>query len=268
MEEFRKYLELRNYQKKNIRNMLSMVNEYLHYIEKGNPSLEYISYLKQRKHKNNPEKTISISTINNHLYALKLYKNYQKEIKQKEETYLIICKLLKRNHLPIEILSPEEVQSLIESAVHIRDKAVICCLYYLGLRAGESAELLLEDVDLENAKVLIRKTKTGYQREVPIHSKALEIFTEYLQIREEKGECFLQGLQGNLTPSGIEFIIKKISSNNQKLTTGNQQPKRIYPHLLRHSIATHLLKNGMELKKVSRFLGHRSLESTQRYTHI
>ncbi|MFY1044981.1 tyrosine-type recombinase/integrase [Chryseobacterium sp. GP-SGM7] len=260
MEEFRRYLELRNYQKKNVYGILSMVKEHLRYIEKGNLPSEYIGYLKQRKHKTYTGKNLSINTINNHLFALKIYKDYLKNIEQKE-TDLIICKTFQKEIKPIEILSPEEIQILLESTTNTRDKAALCCLYYLGLRAGEAAELLLADVDLENAKVLIRKSKTGYQREVPIYHKALEIFTDYVQIREGKGECFLQGLKGNLTTSGIEFIVEKI-------TEKSSITKKIYPHLLRHSIATHLLKNGMELEKVSRFLGHRSLESTQRYTHL
>ncbi len=260
MEEFRRYLELRNYQKKNIQRVLSCVKEYEQYRAKGNPPSEYITYLKQRKNINNLKKLISKSTINNHLYALKVYKKYQKDILHKE-TNLVICRLLKRTFPPIETLSPQEIQTLIENTESKRDKAVLASLYYLGLRAGESAELLLEDVDVENAKVLIRKSKTGYQREVPIHSKALEIFEDYLQERIHKGECFLQGLKGNLTSAGILFIVEKIAERSG-------MKKRIYPHLLRHSIATHLLKNGMELEKVSRFLGHRSLESTQRYTHL
>ncbi len=260
MEEFRRYLELRNYQKKNIKRILSIVKEYEEYREKGNLPSEYIIYLKQRKNKNNPEKLLSNSTVNNHLTGLKLYRNYRKEIEQKE-TNLVICRSLKTYIPEIEIVSPEEIQNLFESAINIRDKAVLASLYYLGLRAGESAELLLEDVDLENAKVLVRKSKTGYQREVPIHSKARDIFEEYVKERIHKGECFLQGLKGNLTPSGIEFIIEKIAEKSSI-------KKKIYPHLLRHSIATHLLKNGMELEKVSRFLGHRSLESTRRYTHL
>ncbi|MCW3162867.1 tyrosine-type recombinase/integrase [Chryseobacterium oryctis] len=260
MENFRRYLELRNYQKKNVKRIVAIAKEYEEYREKGNLPKEYIGYLKLRKNKNNPEKLLSNGTVNNYLTALKLYKNYRKNIERKE-TNLVICRSLKTYTPKIEIVSPEEIQSLFEATVNTRDKAVLCCLYYLGLRAGEAAELLLEDVDLENAKALVRKSKTGYQREVPIHSKARDIFEEYLLIREHKGEGFLQGLKGNLTTSGIEFIIDKTAEKSKI-------KKRIYPHLLRHSIATHLLKNGMELKKVSLFLGHRSLESTQRYTHL
>lgn len=260
MENFKRYLELRNYQKRNITKILSMVQEYRNYIEKGNLPTKYINYLKQRNHKNNAYKKLSTATINNHLFALKIYKNYQDEILH-QDTNLIICRSFKTDLVAIEILSPEEIQILFESTINIRDKAVLASLYYLGLRIGEAAELLLEDVDLKDGKVLVRKSKTGYQREVPIHSKALKIFEEYLQKRTHKGDCFLQGQKGNLTPSGIEFIIEKLAENSKI-------KKRIYPHLLRHSIATHLLKNGMELEKVSRFLGHRSLESTQRYTHL
>jgi site-specific recombinase XerD len=260
MEEFKRYLELRNYQRRSISKLLFMVQEYQNYIEIGNLPSTYLPYLQQRNHKNNPEKKLSINTINNHLSALKLYKSYQKDIENKE-TDLVICKSFKKTVLPIEILSPEEIQILLASTINTRDKAVICCLYYLGLRIGEASELLFEDIDLQEEKVLIRKSKTGYQRQVPIHSKAIGIFEEYIEERIHKGDCFLQGQKGNLTPSGIEFIIEKLAEKSNI-------KKRIYPHLLRHSIATHLLRNGMELKKVSRFLGHRSLESTQRYTHL
>ncbi|MCW3162875.1 tyrosine-type recombinase/integrase, partial [Chryseobacterium oryctis] len=260
MENFRRYLELRNYQKKNVKRIVAIAKEYEEYREKGNLSKEYISYLKLRKNKNNPEKLLSNGTVNNYLTALKLYRNYRKNIERKE-TDILFCKSFKTYTPKIEIVSPEEIQTLFETTVNTRDKAVLCCLYYLGLRAGEAAELLLEDVDLENQKVLVRKSKTGYQREVPIHSKARDIFEEYVKERIPKGECFLQGLKGNLTTSGIKFIIDKTAEKSKI-------KKRIYPHLLRHSIATHLLKNGMELKKVSTFLGHRSLESTQRYTHL
>lgn len=260
MENFKRYLELRNYQKRNITKILAMVQEYRNYIEKGNLPTEYITYLKQRKHKTQPHKKLSVSTINNHLFGLKIYKNYQEEILH-QDTNIIICRSFKTDLTTIEILSPEEVQILFESTINTRDKAVLASLYYLGLRIGEAAELLLEDVDLKDGKVLIRKSKTGHQREVPIHSKAIDIFEEYIQKRTHKGDCFLQGQKGNLTPSGIEFIIEKLAEKSKI-------KKRIYPHLLRHSIASHLLKKGMEIRKVSRFLGHRSLESTQRYTHL
>lgn len=173
MENFKRYLELRNYQKRNITKILAMVQEYRNYIEKGKLPTGYINYLKQRKHIPQPHKKLNINTINNHLFALKIYKNYQEEILH-QDTNLIICRSFKTQVPEIEALSPEEIKNLFETTINTRDKAILASLYYLGLRIGEAAELLLEDVDLKDGKVLIRKSKTGYQREVPIHSKAMK----------------------------------------------------------------------------------------------
>ena len=91
------------------------------------------------------------------------------------------------------------------------------------------------------------------------------IFKSYLNQRnfsKTTTDFLLIGQRGKLkSVNSIETILKVITKNS-----GLQ--KRIYPHLLRHSIATHLLKNGMPLEKVSQFLGHKSIGSTQRYTHI
>lgn len=138
---------------------------------------------------------------------------------------------------------------------------VLACLYHLGLRISEAAFLLVEDIDFKENVVLIRKSKTGRQRQVPLSEKTKEILTEYIQMRPDTGTTLLQGIQGNLTADGIAQILRRIVKKSG-LT------KKVNPHLLRHSIATHLLQSGMELEKVSLFLGHHSIESTQRYTHI
>ncbi len=96
MEEFRRYLELRNYQKKNVYGILSMVKEHLSYIEKGNLPSDYIRYLRQRKHKIYSEKNLNINTVNNHLFALKIYKDYLKNIEQKERILSFVKPLEKR----------------------------------------------------------------------------------------------------------------------------------------------------------------------------
>jgi site-specific recombinase XerD len=114
--------------------------------------------------------------------------------------------------------------------------------------------------------VFIRKSKTGYQRQVPISETLKTIFERYLQTRilffSRDNNYFLIGLKGKLTANGsIPQILNKLAKEAQI-------SKRIHPHLLRHSIATHLLQNGMPLDKVSQFLGHKNIGSTQRYTHL
>ena len=256
MNRFRQYLELKNYHKNTITNILKSVNEYRNY--NGTPQ-SYLTYLANRNNKNNPEKKLSSGTLNNHIYGLKVYFDYL-EITQKQH---IPLKLLnyKTTLKTINVLTIEEVKLLFVSARNSRERAVLACLYHLGLRISETSFLLMEDIDFKENLVLIRKSKTGRQRQVPLSEKAAEILTAYIQMRPDTGTTLLQGVQGNLTADGIAQILRSIVKKSG-LT------KKVNPHLLRHSIATHLLQSGMELEKVSLFLGHRSIESTQRYTHI
>lgn len=256
MNTFRQYLELKNYHKNTINNLLKIVNEYLNY--NGAPQ-QYLDYLANRNNKNNPEKKLNPNTLNNHIYGLKIYFDYL-EITQKQNNSLNLLNY-KRTFKTVEILTVEEIKTLFTSTQNSREQAVLACLYHLGLRISEAAFLLIEDIDFKENLVLIRKSKTGRQRQVPLSEKAAEILTAYIQMRPDKGTTLLQGVQGNLTADGIAQILRSIVKKSG-LT------KKVYPHLLRHSIASHLLQSGMELEKVSLFLGHHSIESTQRYTHI
>lgn len=256
MNKFRQYLELKNYHKNTINNLLKIINEYLVYNETPQ---QYLDYLANRNNKNNPQQKLSPNTLNNHIYGLKIYFEYL-EMTQKQQVSLKFLNY-KRTFKTVEILSVEEIKLLFSAARNSRERTVLACLYHLGLRISEASFLLMEDLDFKENLVLIRKSKTGRQRQVPLSEKTKEILTEYLQIRPKKGTTLLQGVQGNLTADGIAQILRRIVKKSG-LT------KKVNPHLLRHSIATHLLQSGMELEKVSLFLGHRSIESTQRYTHI
>jgi site-specific recombinase XerD len=265
MNEYRQYLLLKNYKPSTIKNALTNAKEYESYLNKTENPKTYWRYLQERKNKNNPGKTLSKTTINNKIYTLRLYEKYFLETQNTLKSFYFI-KPFRKETKAIEILSVRDMRALFENAGNSRNTAVLACLYYLGLRASEAAGLLLEDVDLEENLILIRTSKTKKQRQVPIHPKAQELFKIYLEERtnnpseSSKGNHFLQGLKGNLTSDGIARIITRIAEKSPL-------EKKIYPHLLRHSIATHLLKNGMELQQVSQFLGHSRLESTERYTH-
>lgn len=161
-------------------------------------------------------------------------------------------------------MTKEEIKTLFEATqkrpdYHQRDQAVLGCLYHLALRASEAIHLKIEAIDFENRLVFIEKSKTGHQRQVPMNESVTAIFKGYLNQRnytKTESEYLLIGQRGKLkSVNSIETILKVITKNS-----GLQ--KRIYPHLLRHSIATHLLENGMPLEKVSQFLGHKSLHST------
>lgn len=262
MIHYKNHLQLIGYKESSIKNFIKIAQEYNDFENKNFE--EYYQYLKTRNHKQNPIKTLSKNTLNFHLYGLKIYQNYleKQDLNHKENrnfTFLKEKKVLQK----IDVLSIEEVQDLFKNSQSIRDTAVLSCLYHLGMRASEACNLQLEDVDFDTHLVFISDSKTGYQRQIPMSKTAKTNFENYLKIRKSKADnpYFLLGLKGKLTTDGLAQIVKKTAQKSQII-------KRIYPHLLRHSIATHLLINKMEINQVAQFLGHKSLESTQRYTHL
>ena len=266
MIAYKNHLELIGYQTSTIYSLLYVAKEYLEYTnEKPCLMSDYLIYLSQRKNKNNPTKMLSKAQLNMHIYGLKKYFTYLERVENKIITDSFLS--YKITQKPIIYLTLEEVKQLFEATKYNprwkeRDQAILACLYHLGLRVGEACNLKLEDINLENNTLLIKTSKTGFARQLPIPLNAQYLFRNYLEINEiEPNEYFLQGLKKQINKQIIGRVLK-----NLKAKTTIQ--KRIYAHLLRHSIATQLLKNGMEIEKISQFLGHRSMESTQKYTHL
>jgi site-specific recombinase XerD len=261
-QNYKKQLEVIGYKENTVKKLLKIAREYQDF---GNDNLEqYYQHLKNRNHKQNPNKTLSNGTLNFHIYGLKMYFKFldRFDLLPKKKTSIQLLKE-KKELKKIEVLTLEETKILFGNSQNNRDTAVLACLYHLGLRASEACNLKLEDLDFVANLVFVAKSKTGYQRQIPMPKKAKEIFENYLENRKNPAPTnhFLQGLKGSLTPDGLAQIVKRTA----KKSFIN---KPIYPHLLRHSIATHLLSNKMEIEQVAQFLGHKSLESTQRYTHL
>lgn len=257
LNQYREYLQLRNFSDSSIKGLLRQAACFEQALERGN---DY--YLALQHRKNNYE--LRASTYNYYVYGVQQYLNYLEDL----GLYHYPTKLLTRKEMPVvpSILTVAEIKKLFvctekKPSLAQRDKAVLACLYLLGLRAGEAVRLKDEDVDFDRALVFVSKSKTGYQRLVPMCERAKVLLKAYLAIRLSTGQYVLQGMKGALQANSLQGLVKRL---------GRQAGihKRIYPHLFRHSIASHLLASGMGLKEVSRFLGHRNMESTQRYTHI
>lgn len=149
-----------------------------------------------------------------------------------------------------------------------RDRAILELLYSSGLRVGELTSLNLDDLDLGGGMVRVMG-KGGKERIVPIGSKAVEALQSYLARRGElqpKGESappylFLNHRGGRLTPRSVARMITtyRLHKGIAKETT---------PHTFRHSFATHLLDAGADLRGIQELLGHASLSTTQKYTHV
>ena len=174
------------------------------------------------------------------------------------------------------LVSREEVRSLIESApdarkplepAGIRDRAMLELLYATGLRISELLSLKLNDVNLESG-FLITCGKGSKERLVPVGTDAKKWLAKYLKDSRMKllkkrssSSLFLNRSGRPLSRQGLAKILKQYSRK-----AGLAHP--IYPHLLRHSFATHLLEGGADLRSVQAMLGHADISTTQIYTHI
>lgn len=199
-------------------------------------------------------------------YRFLLYHNY---IEQDPSELIETPK--KEMHLP-DVLSVEEIDRMIaqidmsKSESH-RNRAIIEMLYGSGLRVSELVNLQLSNIFLQEGYMRITG-KGNKQRLVPISPVATEWFGYWMQDRstlDVKPEAidiaFLNRRGGQLTRAMIFTIIKSLAQE-----AGIQ--KKISPHTLRHSFATHLLQNGADLRIIQQLLGHESISTTEIYTHV
>ena len=166
-------------------------------------------------------------------------------------------------------LSVDDVFSLIESPegigfVPVRDSAILELLYSSGLRVSELSGLNVDDLNIRESLVKI-KGKGKKERIVPVGSKAVGAIKSYLverMLRRSRDKAlFLNRMGTRLTDRGVRRIVVKYARASSM--TGH-----VGPHVLRHSFASHLLQGGADLRVIQELLGHASLSTTQKYTHL
>jgi integrase/recombinase XerD len=197
-----------------------------------------------------------------------------------------VIRLKKKPYRIPSILSEREMTKLLNAPYvgHIgglRDRAIIELFYSSGLRVAEVMRLKVTDVDLKKGEIFVREGKGRKDRVVPLGREAIFWIDKYLRESRPQFEAKRQGgfskgkcektlpLEVFLTQWGGRFkdrqSIEDLLRRHRK-TAG--LAKSVYPHLLRHTMATHLLENGAPFPMVSMILGHKSLSTTSVYTHV
>lgn len=177
-----------------------------------------------------------------------------------------------RESIPESIMHDLLDSILLDSVKNIRDRAMFELMYGTGLRVSEVCNLDLGDVDLNNGRLLVNQGKGRKDRIVPLGENAIAYLRFYLQrsrtryaayIKDsDMKDSFFIGRSGKrLTSSGIAMILKK---HFKKI----KPDMNISPHMIRHSTATHLLERGAGIKQVKEILGHKTIDTTVRYTHF
>jgi integrase/recombinase XerC len=156
-----------------------------------------------------------------------------------------------------------EKSSEVSKERHLRDRAILELLYSSGLRVSELVGLNLNHLnpDLGIVRVMGKGRK---ERIVPVGVKALEALEAYLEERgvsREDAPIFINFLGGRLTTRSVGRLIKKYTRHSGIF-------RKVSPHSLRHTFATHLLDAGADIREIQEMLGHSSLSTTQRYTHV
>jgi len=164
----------------------------------------------------------------------------------------------KDKRLP-EVLTKDEVKNLIDNSDNRKSKLIISLLYSTGLRVSELVNLRINDVDFNEKTGWVRGGKGGKDRIFTLSEKLCEDLKNYLEGREYE---YLFSKSKPLTTRNIQKIIKNTSQR------AGINKKKVTPHTLRHSFATHLLENGTDIRIIQAMLGHSSLSTTQVYTHI
>lgn len=271
-DSIKKYItyikNIKNYSNYTIINYEEDLRQFLNFLKQKNINnfknvsyeviRDYLVYLNNKKYKN---KTISriISTLRslfNYLESEKIVDN---------NPTILISNPKKEIRLP-EFLSINEIEQLInikiENKYDLRNILIIELLYSTGIRVSEAINVKTNDIDEYNKRIKVLG-KGNKERYVLYGSKFEELYNEYKKEFSDINNNYLLLSHNNkkLTESMVRKILNKVA-----LKAGLS--KHIYPHMLRHTCATHMLNNGAELLSVKELLGHKNISTTGIYTHV
>lgn len=303
LTDFTAWLDVLGYAETTVNSLPIHVKEMLHYLEtekqithitqvKSRHVSDFIKHVKIR-HNQTYGGALSASTINKAIQSINTFVRY---VNQTGKHILdFTAKQIENTINERTILTTKEIKEIYEAtftphrnntiAMGQRDRAIIAIFYGCGLRKDEGARLNIFDIDTYKALVFVRKGKGNKQRYVPIANKHLQDIKDYL---EEGRNWFLEDHDQTAYHLRTGKAFPKKQNTDDEAFFLNKQGKRMYnydfrfkylkektaiekqfsTHILRHSIATHLLQSGMPIEEIAKFLGHSSLESTQIYTHI
>ncbi len=216
---------------------------------------DYLYYCK------NLHKTPSESFFKHTVYGLRAaYKVFNLEDKR-----IQLPQIKNSGKLPV-VLSKEEVRRFIKAPKYLKHRLIIATLYGCGLRSYELTNLKLSDIDFDRMTVFIKRQKGNADRYVPLSQHLARGLKKYIATEHPVKYLFnsqvtKEGAPRGITTRGIQWVIKE---NRSKIGTH----KKVTAHTLRHSYATHLLEDGLNIMAIKELLGHAMIETTLIYLHV
>jgi len=254
LEKTETELKLRNYSPKTIRAYLHCLNEYFSF---KNTELDIMNTDNIRQFLLGiKEKGLSAETMNQYLNAIKYF---YKEIAKSSQTFEL--KFARKSKFLPTVLSRDEVGKMLESIGNTKHRLLLSLSYGAGLRVSEVVGLKVKDIDLDGFIVRIRQAK-GKKDRITVFPDKLKLQIGNLMIGKDK-DCYLFESErgGRLTTRTAQKIF-----SNALQKSGIRKDATF--HSLRHSFATHLLENGVDIRYIQELLGHSNIRTTQRYTQV
>ena len=250
-------LRLRNYSEHTIRAYIQTVAEFARYFHRPPDQMGPEEVRQYQLHLLDVRK-VSWSTFVQKTGALKFF--YTRTLKQ----YWFAQEVTRpKVRLPLPtVLSREEVTALLDATPNLKHRALLATLYGTGLRSEEAQHLKLTDIDSDRMLVLVREGKGQRPREVLLSPKLLQLIQIYCRWFKPQDWLF----PGQKPGYPIDTATMRRICRNLGKKAGI--PKRVHPHSLRHSFATHLLDAGTDLRVIQLLLGHAKLQTTARYLHV
>ncbi|AIF69384.1 recombinase XerC [Palaeococcus pacificus DY20341] len=254
IEEFKMYLELEGKSQHTVRMYSYYVERFLGegYDLTARSALRFLAKLRKSGYSNK-----SLHLV---VQALKAYFRFEGLDEEAER--------LKSPKVPKSLpksLKQDEVRRLLEAIppTRMRDRLVVFLLYTSGLRVSELCNLKVKDIDFERSLLVVRGGKGAKDRIVPIPKPVVEEIKRYLSTRDDESEYLFvedrRKAKDKISPKTVWYLLRKY---------GEKSGVKVTPHMLRHSFATHMLENGVDIRAIQEFLGHSSLSTTQIYTRV
>ncbi|MCK3684240.1 site-specific tyrosine recombinase/integron integrase [Maribellus sp. YY47] len=200
---------------------------------------------------------ITISEQNQRINAIKFY--YEKVLRKARQVYEI--ERPRTEKILPDVLSKAEVGSILKATNNIKHKTLLSVIYSCGLRRSELINLKIADVDSKRMMIKITGAKGKKERYVQLSAGLLDLLRLYYSEYKPRIWLFEGQKGGQYTVGSITNVLKTAAHKAGIL-------KRVYPHMLRHSFATHQLEQGVDIRFIQAWLGHESVKTTQRYTHV
>lgn len=250
-------MRLRNYSERTVRNYVSSI-AYLAKHYKLSPEKITREQVKSYAYHLIQNKQVSVSSINQLISAWKIF---QVDVLGHEWEGFRIKRPKREKTIP-QILSQQEALHLINTQQNFKHKMILKLAYATGLRRAELLALQLKHIDSARNIVRVIKGKGNKSREVPAPASLIEELRQYYKSFRPKTYLFEGYKPGKpYSATSIEKIVK-----NAATRAGIK--KDIYPHILRHSFATHMLEKGVNLKRLQIIMGHSSIKTTSIYLHL